>query len=66
MRRCAAAAAARDRAYQYHLEAVLRAQRPTELMPYLAVLSSLEADPEGRYPVSAASLLVSALFAKSP
>ncbi|CDI77980.1 hypothetical protein, conserved [Eimeria acervulina] len=57
LRRLAPIWASRDRAYQYHLETVLGAQHPSELSPYLNVLSALEWDPEGRHPVSAASLL---------
>ncbi|PHJ18084.1 hypothetical protein CSUI_008095, partial [Cystoisospora suis] len=46
----------RGGAYQTHLSLVLRATRVTELTNYLIILAHLQPDPEGKYPVTLASL----------
>ncbi|XP_026190595.1 uncharacterized protein LOC34619575 [Cyclospora cayetanensis] len=56
LRRIAPVWAARDRSYQYHMEAVLGAKTPSELARYLLILSSLQPDPDGKHIVSVGSL----------
>lgn len=49
----------RSGAYQTHLSLVLGATRVTELTNYLIILAHLQPDPEGKFPVTLASLTVS-------
>ena len=51
---------ARDRAYEYHLECILRANRVEDLSKYSLILNALQHDPDGKLPVSVPSLLVRA------
>ncbi|KAL8433498.1 hypothetical protein Efla_005452 [Eimeria flavescens] len=57
LRRLAPVWASRERAYEYHLDAVVAARSPAELWCYLVIFSSLQSDPDGKYPVSVSSLL---------
>ncbi|KAL8453735.1 hypothetical protein Emag_001718 [Eimeria magna] len=57
LRRLAPVWAARERAYDYHFEAVMAARCPSELSAYLIIFAGLEADPDGKHVVSMPSFL---------
>ncbi|KAL8432256.1 hypothetical protein ACSSS7_004716 [Eimeria intestinalis] len=57
LKRLAPVWAARERAYEYHFEAVMGARCPSELSVYLIIFAGLEADPDGKHVVSISSLL---------
>ncbi|KAL8451686.1 hypothetical protein Emed_001848 [Eimeria media] len=57
LKRLAPVWAARERAYEYHFEAVMGARCPSELSAYLIIFAGLEADPDGKHVVSMSSLL---------
>ncbi|KAL8275256.1 hypothetical protein Esti_000840 [Eimeria stiedai] len=57
LRRLAPVWAARERAYEYHFEAVMGARSPAELSAYLVIFAGLEADPDGKHVVSMSSIL---------